>query len=328
MAELVERYVHQVGRYLPQKERAEIEAELRSQIQDQLGDRYEGSPSQADVASALAELGDPRQMAASYSSEQYLVGPDLYPIMMMILRHGWLLVPAIVVFLNVFGVLVSSQQSALSGLVIEPLIAALQATFIFSAVVILIFAIIQHSGVELDEKEEAFNPLNLPEVDDPGVVDRFEAAFGIAFGTFITLVFLYFLRVGGLTLRFDLSDPGEVIPVPAPWLILLSIVAFATAILHLLVLRRNRWSVGSWLTQTVLEVIGVVCMYFVVYAPVFAHIIPTIPALNNVPFIDRGAEIIVVITAVSTLVSRGSKLVKLWNYRNSSTPPFTVKTNG
>ena len=44
MTELIERYVHQVGRYLPPKERAEIEAELRSQIQDQLDDRYAGSP--------------------------------------------------------------------------------------------------------------------------------------------------------------------------------------------------------------------------------------------------------------------------------------------
>ena len=79
MSELIERYVHQVGRYLPSKERAEIQAELRSQIQDQLEDRYEGAPTQTDVAAVLKELGDPRRMAASYGGEQYLVGPDLYP---------------------------------------------------------------------------------------------------------------------------------------------------------------------------------------------------------------------------------------------------------
>jgi hypothetical protein len=89
MSELIERYVHQVGRYLPNKERAEIQAELRSQIQDQLDDRYEGAPTQADVAAVLKELGDPRRMAASYGGEQYLVGPDLYPVMMMVLRRGW-----------------------------------------------------------------------------------------------------------------------------------------------------------------------------------------------------------------------------------------------
>ena len=52
MSELIERYVHRVGRYLPGKERAEIEAELRSQIQDQLEDRYEGA-GRSPIAFAL-----------------------------------------------------------------------------------------------------------------------------------------------------------------------------------------------------------------------------------------------------------------------------------
>jgi len=50
MTELVERYVHQVGRYLPPQKRAEIEAELSSQINDQLDDRFAGRPTQQDVA--------------------------------------------------------------------------------------------------------------------------------------------------------------------------------------------------------------------------------------------------------------------------------------
>jgi len=323
MAELVERYVHQVGRYLPPKERAEIEAELRSQIQDQLDDRYEGSPSEADVASVLAEFGDPRQMAVSYSSQQYLVGPELYPFMMMVLRYGWLLVPAIVVFLNIFGALVSSQQNTLLGLLIETVIAALQATLIFSAVVVLFFAIMQHSGVELDDlddKEKAFNPLALPEVDDPGVVDRVEAAFGLAIGTIVVLVLLYWLQVGGLTLRFNLNDPGEVIPVSVLWLILLIIFVIGQVILQLLVLRRNRWSAGLLASQTLLEVFGVVCLYFAVLQPGFERL-TTNPPLTDLP------EIIAVSFAVITLLSKGTTLVRLWNYQ-SSTPPLKVKRNG
>ncbi|MFN8419308.1 MAG: helix-turn-helix transcriptional regulator [Anaerolineae bacterium] len=85
--ELVERYVHQIGRYLPPKERAEIEAELRSsQIEDQLEDRYGAAPTLTEIGSVLTELGEPRQLASSYNREQYLVGPELYPIMMTILR--------------------------------------------------------------------------------------------------------------------------------------------------------------------------------------------------------------------------------------------------
>jgi hypothetical protein len=328
MAELVERYIHQVGRYLPPKERAEIEAELRSQIQDQLDDRYGGSPKPEEVAAALAEFGHPYMVAASYSSDKYLVGPTLYPYMMMVLRYGWVLVPATVVFLNIFGALVSPQQRPLLGLLVDTVIATLQATLIFSAVVVLFFAIMQHSGAERDEKKTAFNPLELPEVDDPGVVDRAEGTFGSAFGTVMSLVLLYWLQVGGLTLRFNVSDPGEVIPVPIPWLILLIIACFAMLILQVLVLRRNRWSIASWLIETVLEVFGMVCLYFAVLGPFFQRLLTVNPSLTSWPLSDRWPQIIAVSFAVITLLGRGSRLVKLWNYRQSATPPFTVKTNG
>ena len=49
MNDLVERYVNQVGRYLPGGERKEIQNELRSLIRDQLDDRYKASPTEDDV---------------------------------------------------------------------------------------------------------------------------------------------------------------------------------------------------------------------------------------------------------------------------------------
>ncbi len=327
MSELVERYVHQVGRYVPPKERAEIEAELRSQIQDQLDDRFGGTPSQAEVATVLAELGDPRRMAASYGGQQYLIGPDLYPYMMLVLRHGWVLVPAMVVFLTVFEALVS-QQSTVVSLVITSLLGALNATLIFSAVVVLIFAVIQHSGVELEEKTKVFNPLDLPEADEPGSVDRFETAFGIAAGTFLTLVSLYWLRVGGLTLRFDLSDPGEVIPIPVHWMLLLIITTSVMVILHLVALRRSRWSIGLWLTQTVLELVGAFGLYFVFFKPLYDRLIAAAPALLNIPLFDRSPEIVAAAVAIMTLASSGSRLVRMLNYRRASAAPVAVRHGG
>jgi hypothetical protein len=323
MSELIDRYVHQVGRYLPPRERAEIEAELRSQIQDQLDDRFAETPTPENVASLLAEIGHPYMVAASYSSDQYLVGPLFYPYMMMVLRHGWLLLPAIVIFVNVFGELVAAQKSNVPTLLVETIIAVLQTIFIFSGVVILFFALMQRAYIKIDAKSEDFNPLDLPKVDDPHTVDRFESGFGIAFGIIVELVLLYFLSVGGLTLRFNLSNPGEVIPVPTLWLLLLIITAFALLVLIGVVLRRNRWNTGLWLTDTLLEVFGVVCLYFVLYEPVYAHLVKTVEALANVS--PDVPEAIAVLTAISTLVTRSGKLVSLWNY--GSTPPFSAKPN-
>jgi hypothetical protein len=322
MTELVERYVHQVGRYLPPQERAEIEAELRSQIQDQLEDRYGQSPTPEEVSSVLKEFGHPYEMAASYSSDKYLVGPILYPYMMMVLRYVWLLVPAVVVFLNLFGALISSQPINLLSLFIDIVIGALHATLLVSAVVVLFFGLIQHRYLKIDAEEVVFNPLELPEVDDPRVVDRYEAIFGIAIGILFTFLFLYFLSVGGLTLRFNLSDPGEVIPVPTAWLVLLVAAVVGQIIMHLLVLRRSHWSAGLWILETVLEVVGVVFLYFAVLEPVFARVFTDNPALVDTPIIRSAPELIAVGMALITLVSKGSKLVKLWNYH--SPPPYEI----
>src|SRR5262249_19826614 len=147
-----------------------------------------------------------------------------------------------------------------------------------------------------------------------------------AVGTSLALVFLYWLYAGGMTLRFNLSDPGEVIPVPVAWLSLLIIAVVSQVILHLLVLRRNRVSVGSWLAQTVLEVFVVICLYFAVLSPGFERIYTDNPTL--ITLLGSAPKIIAVGLALVTLVSKGSKLVKLWNYRNTSTLPFIVKTDG
>jgi hypothetical protein len=323
MSELIDRYVHQVGRYLPRTERAEIEAELRSQIHDQLEDRFGPAPTPEDVMTVLAEMGAPRHMAASYNRDQYLIGPALYPLLMMVLRHGWFLVPAVVIFLHLFGLLIAGQPATLTNLVIEPLLAALQATLIFSAVVVLIFALIQRFGIELEQELDPFIPADLPAVDDPRTVNRLEATSGMAAGIVVTLVLLYFLSVGGLTLRFNLSDPGEVIPVPVGWLVALITSSSGIIVILLYILRRNQWTAGWWLVQMVLEMLGVAGLYRVLYRPVVERLVASNPALGDIPL----AEILGVISGLIILLNEGSRLVRLWNVSNRDGVPKAVSAS-
>jgi len=315
MNDLIDRYVHQVGRYLPANVRADIEAELRSQIQDQLDDRYQGTPAEGDIVAVLSDLGDPRRLAGSYREDRYLVGPALYPTMITVLQYGWLIIPSVVIFLNVFAMLISPEAGSVLSVLTQTGIAVLQATGIFTSVVVLIFAILQHTGIDLHEPASAFEPLALPKVDDPGSVDRVEAAGGIAVGMLVTLVLLYFVSVGGLTIRFNLSDPGDVIAFPILWGVLLIVNGIAQIILHRVVLRRNRWGSAVWLLQTVLEVFGIVCLYFVLFEPLYVHFSADAPSLSALP------EIIAVSFALITLVSRGSRLVRLWNYPTTASAP-------
>lgn len=332
MSDLIERYVHEVGRYAPQKEREEIMAELRSQIQDQLDDRFGGEPAADDVAGVLRELGDPRRMAASYGGEQYLIGPELYPLMMSVLRRGWAVVPPIVILVNLIVALFGGDEVEFARLTVRIILNVMQSLWIFSTVVVAIFAMLQHSGEDIDEitgRDKVFDPFALPEVDDPAGIDKAEAIFGAAFGAFAVAVLLYFLRVGGLTLQFNLSDPGEVLPVPAAWLVVLILAIAGQVVVNLIALRRNRWTMVTLLAELALGVVAAVALYFAVLAPLFAEfstwLVGMAPEASDIPFLERTPLIVAVALAAVTVFESLTKIVKLAFHRRGDATRYKVK---
>ena len=318
MSNMIERYVHQVGRNLPEKERADIEAELRSQIQDELDDRYGGQPTEAEIASVLRGMGTPHHIATSYNRDRYLIGPDVYPYMMGVLRNGWILIPAFIVFINIFGAVTASEVPALPEWTARTILSALEVTLIFSAIVIGIFAFFER--LDYSEQEESFDPAKLPEVNDPAQMDRFEITFGLVFGALIACVFTYFLSVGGLTLRFDLNNPGDIIPVPEIWLVIMIVDMLAMIVLLIPSLRRGRWTVPVLVIMTVLQLIGVIAMYFVLFRPVYERLVEGTPGLAGIPI----PELIAVGFAINGLLDEGRQVIRLWNTQGAS-PPYSVQ---
>lgn len=315
MSELIDRYVHQVGLYVRPKDRAEIEKELRSQIQDQIEDRYGDSPDRTDIAAVLKHLGDPRTMAASYSGEQSLVGPELYPFLMTVLRFGLPLVPAVIVIANIVGAALSPDDNDWVRLLLDSIFTGAQAALIFFAIAVIFFAILERSGEEFRAPAASeFNPLELPAVDDPAAVDRFESGIGIAIGMLFGIAILYFLQVGGLTLRFDFNNPGDVLPVPTGWLIVLFFTTIGAVFLNLWALIRRRWTLGTWLVQTSLDLTGAVGVYFVLLVPVTERLSQTVPELRDVP-LENVPAILTVITVVLMVIASGSRLIRLWQQR-------------
>ena len=331
MSDLVERYVHQVGRHVPQKERAEIQAELRSQILDQLDDRYEGAPTADNVADVLRELGDPRAMALSYGGAQYLIGPELYPVMMSVLQRGWAIVPIVVVVVNLIVGLFGGGGVDFVGLIVRVILNVLQALWIFSAVVVVIFAIMQHSGEDLDEitgRDKVFDPFALPEADDPAGIDKVDTAASAIFGTIGIAFLLYFLRMGGLTLYY-LGGSAEVVPAPATWLIVTILGILGQVALYLIAFRRNRWTMGMLLAELALGLVVAVGLYFAMFQPLFARFAPALleiaPHMADIPYFDRAPLIIALSIAAMTIVESLTKIVKLLFHRQSGSTSYNVK---
>lgn len=81
MNRILGEYLENVGRYLSPRRSGEILAELTDLIESRVEEaaKAEGrEPSDDDYRAAIGRLGEPAQVAAGYSRERYLVGPEYY----------------------------------------------------------------------------------------------------------------------------------------------------------------------------------------------------------------------------------------------------------
>ncbi len=81
--EILERYLYAVGRWLPKKQKKDIQAELESSIYDTLESRFGNKEeyTEEEVVEVLKEFGSPWKVAAGYTGlTERLIGPELLPI--------------------------------------------------------------------------------------------------------------------------------------------------------------------------------------------------------------------------------------------------------
>ncbi|MFB7641603.1 HAAS signaling domain-containing protein [Peribacillus butanolivorans] len=81
--ELIELYIQEVTRRLPEKNREDIALELQSTIEDMLPDDY----TEQDVKEVLLKLGDPVTLASGYRDRpMHLIGPRYYDVYISLLK--------------------------------------------------------------------------------------------------------------------------------------------------------------------------------------------------------------------------------------------------
>lgn len=259
---LIDRYVREVGRHLPRKNRADIQAELESLLIDSLEDRVPGEASEEDVIDLLKEFGPPEKVAASYWQEgQYLIGPRLYPFFRMVV--GIVMVVFVAVQLVLLGVgLVFSQTPLPTAGWVAEFFGSLFGAF---GIIVLVFAVLQRFGVQPQIDDEEWDPRNLPKdaEDDPISVGGtiIETAFG-----FILIAILLFLpdRIGVFTSLGGEFHPNPVLQANLPIVILSILLGIG---LDLILLWRGRWNLFTRLAK-----IGVnLFVIFVLYQLVIEH---------------------------------------------------------
>jgi hypothetical protein len=245
--ELIDRYVHEVGRHLPRKNRDDIKVELQSTLADTLEDRVEGEPTQEDVELLLKEFGPPQEVAASYWPQgQYLIGPRLYPLFRMVV--GIVLLVFVIVQVVLFGIAVVFNQEILSFLDVLDIFSGMIGS-VFSAfgIIVIVFAILQRFDVKPDTEDEEWDPSQLPQIEDVETVSRGGRVAEITFSLVIVAILLFLPDKIGVVL----NPFSEIIlnPVIRTYIPLLIVSILLGVFIDVLLLWRGRWETGTRLAK-------------------------------------------------------------------------------
>ncbi len=118
--DLLERYLAAVARDLPEKQRADVVAELRDSLLSMIEDAEArlGRPQiKAELEAMLVAFGHPLVVAGRYRKTQHLIGPEVFPFWWAWLRAALLIVAVVYVVLAAIEAFSSGDVShALHGI--------------------------------------------------------------------------------------------------------------------------------------------------------------------------------------------------------------------
>lgn len=183
MNDLVERYIYDVTRRLPEAERDEVRRELKANIADMLPE----NPREQDIINVLTSLGTPSKMAEQYRQKQsYLISPAIFDYYISVLK------PVVIVVALICGVVALTSDILQFGQTVDAAMVisnftqgmidgAIQAVFL----VTLGFVIAERSGAY---KSKAWTVDRLPKLpNSSGVaIPRVGTIVGMVLTMFFT----------------------------------------------------------------------------------------------------------------------------------------------
>ncbi len=195
---LVKRYLYDVTRRLPEKQRKDIEEELRTLIEDMMEEReQEGENPESIPEKVLEELGAPAKLASRYRGEgDRLIGGEYYVLYCQVLKivlFGVGIGMGVSVLLSVCFSFSAASLHDWIHLITESVIdlgAVLAALLEVFGVVTLVFWLMERNQVKLKE-QSAWNISKLPQIPyEKAVIKRGDSMAGVIFGVLFTALFV------------------------------------------------------------------------------------------------------------------------------------------
>jgi hypothetical protein len=267
--DLIDRYVYQVTKRLPQAQRADIEAELRGLIDDMLAARSD-APAREDVIAVLRELKRPAELAAKYSgSTRHLIGPEYFDTYLLVLRIVLAAVAGGMTLALVIGYATNPPAHILGAVAgfFGSIISALVQAF---AWVTGIFALMERWGKGSPAAATPWDPADLPPLPThKAAIKRSEPIAGIVF----SVLFLVLLNAAPQLFSAYLPADGALRVVPVfdlavfyRLLPLIDVMVCLGIVKELLRLVVGRYTVSLSLALTALNVVSAI-MFILLFGP-------------------------------------------------------------
>ena len=300
---LINRYVHEVGRHLPKNMREDVTLEIRTALEDLIEEG--GIDAQNDsraVADLLRDYGNPEKVAASYLPERRLIGPRLYPTFLLVFK----IVLAVVGAITLIGFALGAINNGLSWVAVGHLVESLLGSF-FSILGTLafVFFLLERFGVggEIAEEED-WNPADLPQVEDPNRYSRNEMIVSILFSLAGLIILNYFPHWVGVYGFHDgewsvIARLAPEFSEHIPWLSVLWALEIVT---RAEVLRSGAWNRVTRFAEFGLSIFGIAVVYRILTGG-------PILTMSILTFLVKGALLIAIIVSVIETIGQAYRLI-------------------
>lgn len=326
--ELIDRYVYQVGRRLPERTRADVEQELRSLLIDALEERTGRSEnfSEEEQISVLEEFGPPEQMANKYRPRpRYVIGPkvfDLYLLVVGVVAGAGLLAATITAIVSMLG---PDSKATVFDLLLQTGTIFMNIALSGIGSTTLVFALLERAipdeEFKLDE-EEKWNPRDLPVVEARDEIKRGGLIVEIAFLTFLIIGILAFgNRIGGAYYdgAWHWSPPFLSTAFFSMYLPLFITRWGLSIILDLVLLRQGRWQLGTRVADVLFHCLDIYILGRLINGPsvvnpeAFQTIFLAAPEAADVlnKLLTNGLRIGFLIALLVTVLDVASRIYKL-----------------
>ncbi len=210
--ELLDRYLLQIEKFLPLKDREDIIQELKSLLLEDLDNRMmEGGNQDDNLYQVIKEYGEPREVALRYRSDSPIFSREMEPFLYMVLKIVMITTPAAILLAKSIDFLNSGDPFNFINLLINMLYSIpdmFSAAVTAAGFVFILFYLIEKyakPNIKLDVPE--FEPKHLPQVPRKVYkVSLFESIFTIVAS--IVIIYLLNYQPGLIAIYYD----GDSIP--------------------------------------------------------------------------------------------------------------------